>query len=107
MLESIPASQRNVKIHMAMGNLNGQTGMKRAAIASYKEVVRVWSQFNFTCMMLRNFCMPCRLLIYCFVQICPMSLDAVEQLLLLGCSEDDIQSLVRDKTTKSVSHPDW
>jgi len=41
MLESIPAKQRNVQINMAMGNLNKQTGMDRAAITSYKEVLRV------------------------------------------------------------------
>jgi len=36
-----------------------------------------------------------------------MALDAVEQLLLLGCNADDVQSLVRDKTTKNIPHPEW
>lgn len=36
-----------------------------------------------------------------------MALDAVEQLLLLGCNEDDVQSLVRDKTAKHMPCPEW
>jgi lipopolysaccharide biosynthesis regulator YciM len=46
MLQSIPAKSRTVRTNMALGKLYMQTGMERAAITSFKEVLRV-SGFNY------------------------------------------------------------
>lgn len=41
MLQSIPAKQRNARTNMALGKLYIQNGMERAAVTSFKEVLRV------------------------------------------------------------------
>lgn len=41
MLQSIPAKSRAVRTNMALGKLYMQNGMERAAITSFKEVLRV------------------------------------------------------------------
>lgn len=41
MLQSIPAKSRGVRTNMALGKLYMQNGMERAAITSFKEVLRV------------------------------------------------------------------
>lgn len=56
MLQSIPARSRTPKINMALGSLYRDGGMERSAITCYKEVLRE----------------------------CPLSLEAVENLLKLG-----------------------
>ena len=41
MLQSIPAKQRTARINMALGKLYLENGMERAAVTSFKEVLRV------------------------------------------------------------------
>ncbi|CAG9858903.1 unnamed protein product [Phyllotreta striolata] len=70
-LQSIAPRHRTPKINMALGNIYKELGMDRAAVASYKEVLRE----------------------------CPMALEAAENLLKLGIKSIEVNSLMLQVTT--------
>jgi len=66
LLQSIPAKQRNKKVYHALGTLYHQSGIEKAAIAAFREVIRE----------------------------CPLALDAIKVLLQLGVTPREIQEIV-------------
>eukprot|EP00111_Clytia_hemisphaerica_P009085 TCONS_00026638-protein len=75
-LESIVPKQRTPKVNMALGRLYQKHGMERSALTCYKEVLRA----------------------------SPLALEAVECLLKLGVSLQEVISLM---TTTKTKMPDW
>ncbi|XP_021945689.1 anaphase-promoting complex subunit 7 isoform X1 [Folsomia candida] len=72
MLQSIPAKSRAVRTNMALGKLYMQNGMERAAITSFKEVLRE----------------------------CPNSMEAIDSLISLGLRDTDLQVFFNHKLNK-------
>ncbi|CAL8101568.1 unnamed protein product [Orchesella dallaii] len=78
MLQSIPAKQRTARTNLALAKMYVQNGSERAAITSFKEVLRE----------------------------APMSLDAIEGLISLGLREADLQVFFQNKVNKMPFY-DW
>lgn len=77
-LQSIPGKQRTPKVNMALAKMYQDQGMERAAITTYKEVLRE----------------------------CPLALEAVEGLLSLGVKGVEVNSLILG-CTSSLPNVDW